>query len=187
MESIFTDSVLDGMTSGSAAIGDYDQARQGAALWRPTTTLRSFSAPVTVAGANTVNGETLVDGNYTKPGEPVVTIVSRLVNLVQGYYSQISLSNLALTTTDAELQAVANSTWATLGASPTAVLESVGAILTNDTSELVFQELRGFTAPDGFANIMDQGALIATEQASLAFEYTVRRLSSPIQLATYTS
>ncbi|MCB0184879.1 MAG: thrombospondin type 3 repeat-containing protein, partial [Caldilineaceae bacterium] len=32
LEGVFTNSVLDGMTSGSAAIGDYDQARQGAAL-----------------------------------------------------------------------------------------------------------------------------------------------------------
>ncbi|MFZ1754297.1 MAG: LamG-like jellyroll fold domain-containing protein [Caldilineaceae bacterium] len=167
IQNVFTDDVLDGMASGSDPVADYDQARQGAAILATNYYLSLFlGASVVLESDATQNGETLIDSNYTKPSEPAVTIVSRLVGLVQDYYNRVSLNNLAIATTDAELQLVADSTWANLGESPGAVLEDIGAILTNDSAEVVFQSFDSTAEPQQTQFALDQGALVAMQAAA---------------------
>ncbi|MCB0188803.1 MAG: hypothetical protein KDE31_31250, partial [Caldilineaceae bacterium] len=173
LATFFTDSVLDGMIS-DGTVGDYEQARQGAAMLAANYYMTQFIGVSTVLVGPTVTvGETLVDDQYLKSDEPVVTIVSRLIALVQRYYTQISLSNLDIATTDAELQSVASNTWANLAESSAAVLESVGTISENDASALVFQKLEFYTNEHEVDNYMDIGALIVTKQAASIFTYSV--------------
>ncbi|MCB0110554.1 MAG: hypothetical protein KDE53_31750, partial [Caldilineaceae bacterium] len=72
--------------------------------------------------------EALNDGAHHKDNnkQPVLDLVARLVSSIRQYYSLLSLSNMDIATADPAINAVGNSTWATLSEDPGAVLETLG-------------------------------------------------------------
>ncbi|MEZ4705562.1 MAG: LamG-like jellyroll fold domain-containing protein [Caldilineaceae bacterium] len=159
-ESLFTDQTLN--TLLDETVDDYTSVRQGAAALAVSYYIAHYMPSEGILESPDLSsGELFADKDYAKSGDPATDIVSRLVNIIQRYYMQISLSNLDIATSDAAIEGVANNTWASLASSSTAVLRGYGDLQSGESSTLAIalRELDNFADPEDVAGLTEGHAL----------------------------
>ncbi|MCB0121447.1 MAG: hypothetical protein KDE58_04345, partial [Caldilineaceae bacterium] len=148
LATVLTQNVL--VAAGLAtAAADADLVSSGAAGLAANYYLAQYiGAPAVLENSSfTSTGEPLVDADHIKPAEPVVTIVTRLVTLLQETFAQKSLAGLDIETDASSAELVANSTWQTLATATGAILTGVGELLTGTGGSSIAAALATTAAP----------------------------------------
>ncbi|MCB0111086.1 MAG: hypothetical protein KDE53_34430, partial [Caldilineaceae bacterium] len=170
LDSVFSDSVLAALLGET--VSDYSSVRAGAKQLAVNTYLSHYAGTsVSIGAASYAGGALFSDSDYTKPSVPAAATVARLLAVIQRYYAHISLSNLDIATSDAEINAVGNTIWADLATSTGAVLTGIGDTATGDASSLAVavQELDAWADPSDVAGLTDSNTVANTS--------TITRLS----------
>ncbi|MEZ4684366.1 MAG: hypothetical protein R2932_60160, partial [Caldilineaceae bacterium] len=133
----------------ATAADDADLVSSGAAGLAGNYYLTQYiGAPAVLASSSfALTGDPLVDADHLKPAEPVVTIVARLVALLQETFAQKSLADLDIETDAGGAELVANSTWQTLATTIGAILTGVGSLLAGTGGSSVAAALATTAAP----------------------------------------
>ncbi|MCB0184983.1 MAG: hypothetical protein KDE31_11990, partial [Caldilineaceae bacterium] len=174
LDSTFTTARLDTILDAPPA--DYDRVRQGAKMLAVNYYMSPYvGLASTLESSGLTAGERFVDSNYQMPDDPATAIVGRLAGIIQDYYAQVSLSNLAIATSDAEIEGVANSTWASLASSATAILTGMGDLVAGEKSSLAIalQALDAIGVPEGAAGLAEEGALAMSKSVVHVLEVGV--------------
>ena len=132
MQTVFDNSLLSSISDQQ--LTDWSAARTGAVILAQSYYIALFTGITNVVDHTDLDFSVDSVGTYTRPTEPVGTIVAGIASDIQGHYKNLSLENLNIPTASTTQQAVGTAVWQTLAGAYTAVLEAFGDAFTKGTS-----------------------------------------------------